>query len=458
MIKYSIIIPTKNRDVYAVESLRSALSLDYDDFEIIVHNCSTIDSLSDKIKAIDHRNKVKYFHRPDISSMTENWEEALNQASGQFVCVIGDDDAILPDALLWADFYQSLTQADILRCPSARYKWPDYPYPPRQNTIRFSTGTDAKYVENTPSVIENAYAYKTRIGTGPSVYRNFVSRHLLERIKSARGAYIRDMIPDFDSGYMNLAFAKGLLEIERTLFVSGAGGKSQSGHIRLPQSQAEMYKSFAKDANIKPKDVSAIEGVAITSNAATIISAQLRMQPELEKIIGKPLHFNAEGAVQYLLDSAVDRHDDSNFEAELDQIRQIAKNWSVNLKAESIKTIRNDPPAYGITKSQTSADGLIFVMNCDGIGVKNVNDASQLVYSVLPSMQSIMTRVAPQKLGAIQKTISKARKTLAKALLSRDQYEEAGMILTSLLKIDPEDKSAWTLLKKVQEQTKSSEH
>ncbi|WP_084683476.1 tetratricopeptide repeat-containing glycosyltransferase [Oceanicaulis alexandrii] len=458
MTKYSIVIPTKNRGFYAIEATRSALSLDYDDFEIIVHDCSPVDALSDKIEKIDCLKKVKYFHRPDISSMTENWEAALNQTSGQYVCVIGDDDAILPDALLWADFYLGLSSADVLRCPSARYKWPDYPYLPMQNTIRFTTGTDAKYVDNTISVIENAYSYKLRIGTGPGVYRNFVSRQLLEKIKSARGAYILDIIPDFDSGYMNLAFGKDLLEIERTLFVSGAGGKSQSGHIRLPQSQSEMYKSFAGDAKIQAKDVSGIDGVSITSNAATIISAQLRMKPEIEKVIGRELNFNNEGAIQYLLDGAVDRHDSSHLQTELELIGELAEKWSVSMTGVDIKAIKNDPVKFGVTKSKTSADGLVFVMDCDGVGANTVHDASQLVHSVLPGIESVMARAAPKKLELIHQTIAHARKKRADAQFSKGQFADAEKTLKSLLKLQPEDVAASALLEKVRTEMKADDH
>ena len=457
MTKYSIVIPTKNRAFYAVEAVRSALYLDYDDFEVIVHDCSPESVLGEQISVLDCLGKVKYFHRPDISSMTDNWEEALRQTSGDYVSVIGDDDAILPDALLWADFYLSLSSADILRCHSARYKWPDYPYVPMQNIIRFTTGTDAKYVDNTVSVIENSYAYKVRLGTGPGVYRNFVSRSLLETIKAARGAYILDIIPDFDSGYMNLAYGKGLLEIERTLFVSGAGGKSQSGHIRLPKSQSEMYKSFAGDAKIQAKDVSAIEGVSITSNAATIISAQLRMKPEIEKVIGKTLSFNAEGAIQYLLDSAVDRHDSSSLQGELKLIGELAEKWSVSMKGVNIKSIKNDPPTFGVSKSKTSADGLVFVMDCAGFGVDNVNDASQLVHSVLPSIQSIIARAAPKKLEVIEKTIAKARKKRAEAYMSKGQFSEAEKALKSLLKIQPKNRAANALLVAVCDEIKAGD-
>ena len=182
------------------------------------------------------------------------------------------------------------------------------------------------------------------------------------------------------------------------------------------------------------------------------------MKPEIEKVIGRELNFNKEGAIQYLLDGAVDRHDSSHLQTELEQIGELAEKWSVSMTGADIKAIKNDPVKFGVTKSKTSADGLVFVMDCDGVGANTVHDASQLVHSVLPGIDSVMARAAPKKLELIHQSIAHARKKRADAQFSKGQFADAEKTLKSLLKLQPEDVAASALLEKVRTEMKSHDH
>ncbi len=93
-MKFSVLIPTRNRLEYLKYAITSVLQQEEMDFEIIVtDNCSEqdikgyIDSLQDP--------RIKYFRSEIFLSVTENWNAALNKSSGDWVIMLGDDDCLM---------------------------------------------------------------------------------------------------------------------------------------------------------------------------------------------------------------------------------------------------------------------------------------------------------------------------------------------------------------------------
>ena len=100
-MKFSVIVPTRNRQYTALHAIKSCTLSRYDNIEIIVTDCSDDDSLRNQVKNLND-NRVKYFFHAENLSMKENWEFGVSQAIGDYVCVIGDDDALMPDGLVLA--------------------------------------------------------------------------------------------------------------------------------------------------------------------------------------------------------------------------------------------------------------------------------------------------------------------------------------------------------------------
>ncbi|MEY2505359.1 MAG: hypothetical protein QOG27_1639, partial [Verrucomicrobiota bacterium] len=58
--------------------------------------------------------------------MTENWERALQAATGEYLFFLGDDDGLLPEACTIARRILEKQPAEILSWRSAQYFWPDF--------------------------------------------------------------------------------------------------------------------------------------------------------------------------------------------------------------------------------------------------------------------------------------------------------------------------------------------
>lgn len=387
-MKYSILIPTKNRSKYAIQAIKSALDCNHINFEVIVQDCSDNDELKNEIDH-SHRN-LKYFRSPTGSSMTENWNNAIINSDGDYVTIIGDDDAIISDALLWADFYLRQEKVDIINGISATYQWPDCGFIPWRNMLAFHTGMNFKIQHDCKSVLQRALRYQPGIGTGPGIYRNFISRSLLKRIHQKRGAYILDAIPDFDSGHIGLALANGMIKSDRTLFVSGHSSVSNSGRMRFTKAQQKSLEEFAGDLGKNTSELSALEGINFNSTAAVIVSAQLRMLDELRQLSGvTDLSINLEAAWDAICYDFRSRHTDINFKDELVQLRILAERWGIDRGRHPIdmKPTVWLADSQGVRPSENISESYLVRIDGNQAGLNNVYDAAKLISGSLPTIE-----------------------------------------------------------------------
>ena len=94
-MKYSILIPSRNGMPYLKYAAQSVLDSDRSDFELVISiNDSSDDSLDFLQSVKDSRLRVIQTKSP--LSMSEHYDFILRQASGQWIQIIGDDDAIFP--------------------------------------------------------------------------------------------------------------------------------------------------------------------------------------------------------------------------------------------------------------------------------------------------------------------------------------------------------------------------
>jgi glycosyltransferase involved in cell wall biosynthesis len=94
-VKISVLLPTRNRLEllrYAVASVQNQAD---GDWEIVISDnrseqdiAGYVDSLADE--------RVRYLRTPRALPVTENWNNALAAAEGDYVIMLGDDDALLP--------------------------------------------------------------------------------------------------------------------------------------------------------------------------------------------------------------------------------------------------------------------------------------------------------------------------------------------------------------------------
>lgn len=93
-MKFSILIPTRNRLELLKTAIFSVIHQDFDDWELIVSDnfseedvCGYVQSLKDP--------RIKCYRTTSFVSVTDNWNNALEKSSGNYVIMLGDDDCLM---------------------------------------------------------------------------------------------------------------------------------------------------------------------------------------------------------------------------------------------------------------------------------------------------------------------------------------------------------------------------
>jgi glycosyltransferase involved in cell wall biosynthesis len=117
MPKISVLIPAYNVGPYIRECLDSVLNQTMQDFEIIcVDDCSTDDTY-DIIKCYadrDEKNRIKIIRHDVNKGQASGRNDALVQATGEYVYMLDADDMIVPEALEELYDICSRNQLDII--------------------------------------------------------------------------------------------------------------------------------------------------------------------------------------------------------------------------------------------------------------------------------------------------------------------------------------------------------
>jgi glycosyltransferase involved in cell wall biosynthesis len=93
-MKFSVLLPTRNRlDLlrYAIESVRKQ---DYDNWEIIVSDNFSEEDVAGYICSLSDQ-RIKYFRTESFIPVTDNWNNALEKSDGDYVIMLGDDDCLM---------------------------------------------------------------------------------------------------------------------------------------------------------------------------------------------------------------------------------------------------------------------------------------------------------------------------------------------------------------------------
>jgi len=329
-LNQSIIIPTRNRHETALFAIESALQATYQHLQIVVTDNSDDELLYMELKKRDWLNKVTYHKTEKCLSMRDNWERGLDLSTGELISVIGDDDAVMPEAFTIANFAFNKLDIDALHSDTAIYKWESYPFRGRRQFLSIPLAEDFKFIKDPKSILRQAMQNDVQLGTGPGLYYGFLSREFLNKLKAKRGRWIVDPIPDFDSGYAVLMYAKSYVECMRPLFVQGHSGKSNSAAFRFASLQTKNMEIFTREVGATNDQIISSELETMKGIGATIFSCQLRILDEVREVLNdQSLDFNRIKVWNYLVESMQGTYDSVELIASMGTLESIADAWKI---------------------------------------------------------------------------------------------------------------------------------
>lgn len=249
-IKYSIVIPTRNRAEYLPYAIQSVLDSSRTDIELIVSNNFSTDSTTEILaKITDPRLRVV---SPGVSlPMAGHYEFAISQAIGEWITILGDDDAVMPYIFERLDYYVSkYSGVDIISSARAYYFWEGCEDLYGEVVINYFA-TPRASIRSTQKDLNSVLSGLRSCFDMPQIYTTgIVKRKLYEEIKlRSGGCFYHSIIPDMYS-VVALSLARGeYLRIDEPLFWVGTSNKSMGRSDRI-YSDAESFLEKTEDIGI----------------------------------------------------------------------------------------------------------------------------------------------------------------------------------------------------------------
>lgn len=245
----SVVVPTHNRSAYAISCIEAVLASTSSELQLVMTDTSTDGKLYALLQEPDcpflADPRFLYRRIDTASNLTKNHNDAIALATGEYVCIIGDDDCLTTaaiDAARWASENHipviSHTQKSI-------YAWPDF------RSILARTGHAARlYVPrqakpaqwrsgeaDLAAALQRAFQATEQM---PRCYHGIVRRELLETIREQTGAYFHGSSPDMSGAVAMACLVARYCEVDLPLSISGISSGSNSGRSAMNTHKGEL--------------------------------------------------------------------------------------------------------------------------------------------------------------------------------------------------------------------------
>lgn len=242
---FTIVIPTRNRSDTLVHSLRTCIMQDYNNLEIIVSDNYSQDRTREVVESYKD-SRVRYINTGQRLSMSENFEFALSHVSPRgYIIYIGDDDGLLPNAILDINKTINNTGAEVLRWDVASYFWPKLER--RANVLSIPSLKKHIRKQNSRKTIEKVIAFKNPYQALPVMYMySAVAYNVIARIKYHSDKFYHSLTPDVYSGFAIAGCINSFIESTRPYSVAGTSHNS-NGASSSGVAQKKEYLLFLKE-------------------------------------------------------------------------------------------------------------------------------------------------------------------------------------------------------------------
>jgi len=221
-MKFSIVIPVRNSAATIKSTLKSCLNQTFEDYEIVLQDNASTDLTVEIVKSLDSE-KIKLFRNKEALYITDNWNRALANASGDYIIFLGGDDAIRSDSLRKLSVILEKTSVDSVTWSQACYTWPDFGIKFDANRLSIPPISE---VYNSIDIAEHRHELRAgRIPTFPSIYYGCISKELINRAKK-NGPLFDGRCPDIYSAILLSFFTDKYIRIEDPLTITGLSARS----------------------------------------------------------------------------------------------------------------------------------------------------------------------------------------------------------------------------------------
>lgn len=382
--RFSVLVPTRQRPETLKHTLATVLAQERDDFEVIVaDNCGgpetrqVVESFGSKL--------LQHARSDQVLPMAENWERGLSLCRGEYVTVLGDDDALLPSSLASADKLIRTTGAEVLSWRPHVYWWPDTIASWLRNLLFLKFGNGASWIQSRP-VLEQFYSGELGFIMVPAIYWSFFHRRILDEGRRRHGAFFvpTDAPPDVASGILALHLTERFAYSTRALSLRGNSGRSNGTAQWMRSLGGEQRETYYREERVGLRGM--VHHSLVPSPNLTIFIASTKLKcKELYFPNDDVLAVDLRGVVQAML--AELNLDPNAYEDNLRDALALAEKIDMHIEPNSIPPRRPVTPSAhsGLIVDDGSIEGI--VVNCNKANIYTIAEAARLVDAIMPPVE-----------------------------------------------------------------------
>jgi len=230
MTTFSVLLPTRNRLEllkYAVESVRRQ---DYPSWELVISDNASEEEIGGYVDSIGDK-RIRCHRTSRFVPVTDNWNNALEHATGDYILTLGDDDCLMRGCLrILSDLIERYDAPDLIYTDAYLFAYPGVLDQHPRGFLR--KGYDQHFQRRDPFLLEAAGALdivRSSLRFEASVNFNMqlsVIRHSAIEALRDKGPFFQSMFPDFyATNVMFLAFHR-VLVYRQPLVTIGISPKS----------------------------------------------------------------------------------------------------------------------------------------------------------------------------------------------------------------------------------------
>mgnify|MGYP001809644948 CR=1 FL=1 len=233
MLKFSVLLPTKNRLELLKFAINSVLKQTYQNWEIIVaDNCSE-DDIASYVKSLKD-DRIIYTRSNTPLSVTENWNVANNLAKGDYIVMLGDDDALTYGYFEECiEVIKKFNNPEALNYAAYIYVQPNViPTEPKGYVSSTKNGFSfmSKLIEPEilsqevkENLVQNSLKFNFRFGFNMQFF--LYSKDLVKKMKKY-GEFYQGPYPDYYSANMMMLISESMVVVPKELVIIGVTPKS----------------------------------------------------------------------------------------------------------------------------------------------------------------------------------------------------------------------------------------
>jgi len=197
----SIVIATKNREFYCIETIKSILSFKSDLIQIAISDNSDTNQIQLFVDSINNKNIVYRYNNSAISSI-DNFNYAMDLATSEYVILIGDDDSVHPKIIELVQWAKENDIESFCSKDTFTFLWPgaDPDFPggllkiPKIKKSYHLVDPKKELIKLLKNGLVNYFFYKV-----PKSYHGIVKKSAMDEIKRLTGNYYGALSPDIFS-------------------------------------------------------------------------------------------------------------------------------------------------------------------------------------------------------------------------------------------------------------------